>query len=279
MFTRALKGLCLALGIITGIQAEMNKFNLKRNCRTLTLSGVALLLAASCVFAQGRGGGAAGFHASGPAPVRSPSSGYAHGHGSSSYGSSGYGYDGHESGGREDNGSYHHHYYSPYNQYGYGYGYGQGAYPFAEYAYPYYVTPTNDSVGDPGTSQGGGEAPAAPDQSVYNELDVLHQQIDELRADQQFLAPGQPPNAGNAPTAAPVEKPTAAPVEKLPAALILVFRDGTRTEVQDYAVVGQIFWDLSNHGTRKIPLSQLDLQASIQANDARGIEFPEIKQN
>ncbi|MGA7413647.1 MAG: hypothetical protein WBW33_24440, partial [Bryobacteraceae bacterium] len=142
-------------------------------------------------------------------------------------------------------------------------------YPLASYAFPYYVTPTNGWVGDPSLEQGGEAAPV-PDQSVYNELDVLHQQVDQLHADQQIVASSQPPSAQNVPAAAP---------EKPPVALILAFRDGTRAEVQDYAVVGQFFWDLSDHGTRKIPISQLDLQASIKANDARGLEFPEVKQN
>lgn len=109
-----------------------------------------------------------------------------------------------------------------------------------------------------------------PDQSVYSELDILHQQIDQMRADQEYMASGQSPYAGNV--------PVAAPPEKKPAALILVFRDGTRTEVQDYAVVGQTFWDLSSGGTRKYPIVQVDLQASIKANDARGVEFPKVKE-
>lgn len=99
---------------------------------------------------------------------------------------------------------------------------------------------------------------------------MVHHQVDQLRADQQIVASSQPPYAQNVPAAAP---------EKPPVALILIFRNGTRAEVQDYAVVGQVFWDLSSHGTRKFPISQLDPQASIKANDARGLEFPVVTQN
>ncbi len=226
--------------------------------RTAVLAGVSLLMTATGLLAQGHGPAFAGgqtspgasFHAGGSAVVPpvifsnsgyrpSGSSGAAHSHGSSGYGRSGSTYRNQST------------YRAP-------------VYPFAYYAYPYLVTPSNGWVGDP-SLVGGGDT--GGDQSVYAELDILHQQVDQLRTDQQYLAYGQPPYPETA----------EAPAEKAPPALILVFRDGTRTEVQDYAVVGKTFWDLSSHGMRKYPVSELDLQASIKANQARGLEFPEVK--
>ncbi|MGA7413650.1 MAG: hypothetical protein WBW33_24455, partial [Bryobacteraceae bacterium] len=77
----------------------MHNLDLKWKCRTVALSGAALLLTATGALAQGHGGGGRGpalsgaqlspganYHASGLAPVRIPSSGYAYGYGSSSYG-------------------------------------------------------------------------------------------------------------------------------------------------------------------------------------------------
>ncbi len=223
------------------------------------LAGVAFLITGSNLLAQGHPFAAgqtlpgAGFRASGSAvapAVYYSNSGYKS---SGSAGTSRY----HSSSGYGHSGSSYHSVYPVYRA---------PIYPLAYYAYPYYVTPSYGFVGDPGLV-GPGDAPV-PDQSVYAELDVLHQQLDQLRADQQYLASGPPP---------PYPDALEAPAEKAPPALVLVFRDGTRTEVQDYAVVGQTFWDLSSHGTRKFPVSQLDLQASIQANAARGLEFPEVK--
>jgi len=53
----------------------------------------------------------------------------------------------------------------------------------------------------------------------------------------------------------------------------LVFRNKRTEEVENYAIVGQTFWILSEQRTRKIPLAELDLPASRKANEDRGVEF------
>ena len=72
-----------------------------------------------------------------------------------------------------------------------------------------------------------------------------------------------------------VEVPAARPDENpkpLPAT-ILVFRDGRRAEVRDYAISGDTFYDLSQGLTKKIRLSDLDLDATVKANEDRGVPF------
>jgi hypothetical protein len=54
---------------------------------------------------------------------------------------------------------------------------------------------------------------------------------------------------------------------------VLVFSNGTRTEIQNYAIMGDTLYDFSPQRTKKILLSQLDIYATIKANDDRGIEF------
>jgi len=54
---------------------------------------------------------------------------------------------------------------------------------------------------------------------------------------------------------------------------VLVFKDGHQIEVENYAIVGSTLYDLSNGGRRKIPLSDLDLDATTKQNDQRGIDF------
>ena len=62
------------------------------------------------------------------------------------------------------------------------------------------------------------------------------------------------------------------PTEVIPPT-VLVFRDQRKQEVQNYAIVGQTLWNFSGQRTQKIPLSDLDLIATAEANEARGGEF------
>ena len=54
---------------------------------------------------------------------------------------------------------------------------------------------------------------------------------------------------------------------------VLVFRDGRHLEVRNYAIVGQMLWDFDAKSTQKIPLAELDLDATRKLNDERGMEF------
>ncbi|HUC55743.1 MAG TPA: hypothetical protein VMR90_16960 [Candidatus Cybelea sp.] len=53
---------------------------------------------------------------------------------------------------------------------------------------------------------------------------------------------------------------------------VLVFRDQHKVEVQNYAIVGQTLWAFAPQH-QKIPLSDLDLQATVKANEDRGVTF------
>lgn len=54
---------------------------------------------------------------------------------------------------------------------------------------------------------------------------------------------------------------------------VLVFRDQHREEVRNYAIVGQTLWKFAPQHTQKISLADLDLPATVTANDDRGITF------
>ena len=89
--------------------------------------------------------------------------------------------------------------------------------------------------------------------------------------------------------ASPARKPARRPTEPLaggsasrqrdrvpePEALatVLVFRDGRRKEVKNYAIVAELFYDLSDRLPKKILLADLDLDGTIAANETRGVEF------
>ncbi len=54
---------------------------------------------------------------------------------------------------------------------------------------------------------------------------------------------------------------------------VLVFKDGRRLELLNYAIVGSTLYDLSDGLTRKVTLAELDLPATAKQNDDRGVDF------
>lgn len=54
---------------------------------------------------------------------------------------------------------------------------------------------------------------------------------------------------------------------------LLIFKDGSKLELGNYAIVGQTVFDLTPGHARKIPLANLDLEATRQQNEDRGITF------
>ncbi len=99
--------------------------------------------------------------------------------------------------------------------------------------------------------------------------------------DPRALAVG--PVVAAAPVAAPATATTAslappaaapAPADGLPQTpTVLVFLDGHRLEIANYAIVGDKLHDLTAGRRRVIPLSELDLPATRQVNEDRGNDF------
>jgi hypothetical protein len=57
-------------------------------------------------------------------------------------------------------------------------------------------------------------------------------------------------------------------------ATVLVFRDQHQQEIRNYAIADSTLWVLSDHVVaKKVPLAELDLDATTKANDERGVEF------
>ena len=54
---------------------------------------------------------------------------------------------------------------------------------------------------------------------------------------------------------------------------LLVFKDGHKLEVGNYAIVGDTLFDLTPGHTRRVALATLDLDATRQQNDDRGVVF------
>jgi hypothetical protein len=66
-----------------------------------------------------------------------------------------------------------------------------------------------------------------------------------------------------------------------PVPTTLVFKDGHKLSVDNYAIIGQTLLDLTPGHTRRVPLADLDLAATQRENDDRGIVFqvPETRGN
>jgi hypothetical protein len=77
--------------------------------------------------------------------------------------------------------------------------------------------------------------------------------------------PGPPP-----PQAQP-QAPPPLPEEQEPT--VLVFRDGHKQEVRNYAIVGSMLWEFDAKGTHKIPVSDIDVEATRKLNDEHGVDF------
>jgi hypothetical protein len=73
-------------------------------------------------------------------------------------------------------------------------------------------------------------------------------------------------------SAAPAPSDPPEPVVAQPTT-VLVFKDGHRSEVVNYAIVGDALFDFSGDRTHKILLADLDIPATQRANDALGVEF------
>ncbi len=75
-----------------------------------------------------------------------------------------------------------------------------------------------------------------------------------------------PRSAQNADADPPAPQPPQEPT-------LLVFKDGHKVEVGNYAIVGATLFDLAPGHARKVALADLDLEATRKQNDDRGITF------
>ncbi len=137
--------------------------------------------------------------------------------------------------------------------------YGRYAYalPFAYFGAPYYFSGDNEAVPPEAFNSPAG------DNGLGDQVQQLSEKIDQLQSQLSQQGPGA---AATAPTE---QTPPTPPIT-------VVLKDGRTLEVQNYAVVGNVFWDFSNQPTRKIPLSSINLAASVKASETNGAEFPQL---
>lgn len=70
------------------------------------------------------------------------------------------------------------------------------------------------------------------------------------------------------------EQPEPQPVDEKPGPpTILVFRDGRQQEIQNYAILGDKLIVLSEDRAKRIPLEELDVDATTKVNEEQGVDF------
>ena len=146
-------------------------------------------------------------------------------------------------------------------RWGYGWGgYGYPWYPWWGYSYPWWWD--SDTGYDDSYEQDLAHANEMNRESL-EEQRMLRQE--EADGDQDAYAHSAP-----APRPAASEEPQGAAVTP---ATVLVFRDQHQREIRNYAIVGQTLWNFAAQRTEKILLADLDLAATVKANDERGLSF------
>lgn len=134
---------------------------------------------------------------------------------------------------------------------------GRASLGFEPYVMPYWFPSTGYETDQPAPPP-----PVEPDNQVAAQVGNLAAEVEMMR-EEQALRDYQ--------MAAPPAQPAA---EEKPPSTFFIYRDGRQLEVQNYAIVGNTLWVFSDQSTRRIPLADLNLIATRQFNEDRGVDFP-----
>ena len=145
---------------------------------------------------------------------------------------------------------------------GYGYGYGYPA-----YTVPYYYPFDSSLYGSDYVGGGSGPdlysgPPPGPSEPI------LHVIVEQPPASAYPPPREEQPPVLQAPQPSAIEVPEVQPGEPT----LLVFRNGKHEEVTNYAIMGETLY-VFDQGRKKIALADLDMPATMKANDDRGMEF------
>jgi hypothetical protein len=218
--------------------------------RWLAVAALGAGLLATPVWGQRRGGGGGGF--GGHAGFSSHGSFAGGMTGSRGFSFSGSSRGAHFGGGFNRPFSNHPHFGTRRRYFGYG-----GYYGYPYYGYPYYYDDGGYYPPDNYVDYGADAPDQGDQQQQQAEINRLEDEVARLRQERSSAVRSQ---ASSTPDSQSLTE--------------LVFRDKHTQEVQNYAIVGQTFWIFDNSPQpKKVSLSELDVPATIKANDARGVEF------
>jgi hypothetical protein len=151
--------------------------------------------------------------------------------------------------------------------------YGRGYLPYRRSYVPFivgsYFNPFYDSSFDSGPAPYAAYGPDPAEQQQFGP------EMPQFSAPPPYGPDGYYP-AAPVPYAAPAAPPSSDPPPATVPAVTVVLRSGQKIEVQNYAIMGDSFWDFSRQPARRIPLSSVDIAASTKATEAGGGQFPAI---
>jgi TolA-binding protein len=161
-----------------------------------------------------------------------------------------------------------------------------------------------ETAASPSQSEGAAVTPVQDNSALASEVEQLRSDVDQLKQQiatlnsvieelQGARTTAEQPSAKRIPPAktsvatknAPSKKKTVASATPAPTPSIaaetddrapltvLVFHDGHRVEARNYAIVGQTLWIYTEQDSKKVPLADLDVSATKDANADRGITF------
>jgi hypothetical protein len=166
--------------------------------------------------------------------------------------------------------------------FGYGYGYGFYGAPvfnagtvlpfnsydiFSEWPEPVVASPFRSA------STGSNDSYSS---ALVAELGRLSHEVEQLRVQtaRALPAPVAPPASGGTAPNAAAAPPAPPNPERIVPPTVLVLREGRRVETRNYAIVGDMFWVLDEGKSQKIPLADIDREASEKENRGFGTRLP-----
>ena len=134
--------------------------------------------------------------------------------------------------------------------------------PYAYYGYPYYDYSAYE------------QSEPQPAQTVQPQVIIIKEESahsdDGTRYGEHSFAGGDPAPEAVQSRPAPIAQP-----EDPGPMTTLVYRDGHKMELRNYAIVGPDLIDLTKSPViKKIPLASLDLEATRRENEDNGVNFP-----
>jgi hypothetical protein len=136
---------------------------------------------------------------------------------------------------------------------------------YVPYVYPAYGIDTSAYDNSMENTDPGLSERTAPDaaEEVRRELESLKSTVREYRDELRATGGAEQP----------VPKPEPEQVAAKQPQTVLVFKDGRKLDIENYAIVGGTLYDFSEGRTKKVALAELDLAATVKQNDERGVEF------
>src|ERR1051326_1052568 len=95
----------------------------------------------------------------------------------------------------------------------------------------------------------------------------------ERRSKQATVVSAPPVDESSVYRPAPNQATPAPAEERMAPAIVLIYKDGHQRELQNYAIMGNYVYDIGTFVAQKIALADLNLKATLKANDERGVDF------